>query len=69
MLQEKEPQPYILSKVDNLEQFNIRECIAFMRYLQTLEVAALQSAENKINIDKLEKRFVQLMKPQAVSPC
>ena len=65
MLQEKEIQPYILSKVDDLERFNIRECIAFMRYLQTLEVAALQTAENKIKIDKLEKRFVELMKPNA----
>jgi hypothetical protein len=63
MVKEFETQPYILTKVDNLERFNIRECVAFMRYLQTLEVAALQSAENKINIEKLEKRFVQLMKP------
>ncbi|MGV3588709.1 MAG: hypothetical protein ACO1OF_17020 [Adhaeribacter sp.] len=65
MLQKEETQPYILSKVDHLERFNIRECIAFMRYLQTLEVAALQTAENKAKIEKLEKRFVQLMKPNA----
>ncbi|MDB5263735.1 MAG: hypothetical protein JWQ14_3018 [Adhaeribacter sp.] len=66
MLTEKETQPYILSQVDNLERFNIRECVAFMRYLQTLEVTALQLAENKTKIEKLEKRFVQLMKPTGV---
>lgn len=65
MLKQPELQPYILTKVEHLERFNIRECIAFMRYLQTLEVAALQSAENKQHIEKLEKRFVQLMKPNA----
>lgn len=63
MVEEEVTKPFILSKVDKLDNFNIRECIAFMRYLQSLESAALRSAENKINIQKLEKRFKQLMVP------
>ncbi len=63
MVKEEVTKPFILSKVDKLESFNIRECIAFMRHLQSLEAAALKSAENKVYIQKLEKRFKQLMVP------
>ena len=63
MVKEEISKPFILSKVDKLESFNIRECIAFMRHLQSLEVAALKSAENTIYIQKLEKMFKQLMVP------